>query len=202
MMSISWNPISNLQQGERVRAREENKHATHNMPNRWHHSPKIARFTNTSTGRNSSSASDHWNCRTASSGSSKSTTRPRKKLIVGAVSSYLSPVIQHNDQIIFVKGSIKEKEIDFLLDTGAEITVIPTKLAQGLNIPYKKTKLCLTGVIGEDSVFVWNSAHRGTIWPKNSDYKIAMRSIKYRCNFRHGSSETNKSNFRHVLRIY
>ncbi len=52
----------------------------------------------------------------------------------------------------FVKGSIKEKEIDFLLDTGAEITVIPTKLAQGLNIPYKKTKLCLTGVIGEDSV--------------------------------------------------
>ncbi len=68
------------------------------------------------------------------------------------VSSYLSPVIQHNDQRIFVKGSIKEKEIDFLLDTGAEITVIPTKLAQGLNIPYKKTKLCLTGVIGEDSV--------------------------------------------------
>ncbi len=52
------------------------------------------------------------------------------------MSSYLSPVIQHNDQIIFVKGSIKEKEIDFLLDTGAEITVIPTKLAQGLNIPY------------------------------------------------------------------
>ncbi len=51
-----------------------------------------------------------------------------------------------------MKGSIKEKEIDFLLDTGAEITVIPTKLAQGLNIPYKKTKLCLTGVIGEDSV--------------------------------------------------
>ncbi len=39
-----------------------------------------------------------------------------------------------------------------MLDTGAEITVIPTKLAQGLNIPYKKTKLCLTGVIGEDSV--------------------------------------------------
>ncbi len=38
-----------------------------------------------------------------------------------------------------------------MLDTGAEITVIPTKLAQGLNIPYKKTKLCLTGVIGEDS---------------------------------------------------
>ncbi len=68
------------------------------------------------------------------------------------MSSYLSPVIQNNDQIIFVKGSIKEKEIDFLLDTGAEITVIPTKLAQGLNIPYKKTKLCLTGVIGEDSV--------------------------------------------------
>ncbi len=32
-----------------------------------------------------------------------------KKLIIGAVSSYLSPVIQHNDQIIFVKGSIKEK---------------------------------------------------------------------------------------------
>ncbi len=60
------------------------------------------------------------------------------------MSSYLSPVIQHNDQRIFVKGSIKEKEIDFLLDTGAEITVIPTKLAQGLNIPYKKTKLCLT----------------------------------------------------------
>ncbi len=89
---------------------------------------------------------------TASSGSSKSTTRPGKKLIIGAVSSYLSPVIQHNDQRIFVKGSIKEKEIDFLLDTGAEITVIPTKLAQGLNIPYKKTKLCLTGVIGEDSV--------------------------------------------------
>ncbi len=88
----------------------------------------------------------------ASSGSSKSTTRPGKKLIVGAVSSYLSPVIQHNDQRIFVKGSVKEKEIDFLLDTGAEITVIPTKLAQGLNIPYKKTKLCLTGVIGEDSV--------------------------------------------------
>ncbi len=28
-----------------------------------------------------------------------------------------------------MKGSIKEKEIDFLLDTGAEITVIPTKLA-------------------------------------------------------------------------
>ncbi len=51
-----------------------------------------------------------------------------------------------------MKGSIKEKEIDFLLDTGAEITVIPTKLAQGLNIPYKKTKLCLTGVKGEDSV--------------------------------------------------
>ncbi len=51
-----------------------------------------------------------------------------------------------------MKGSIKEKEIDFVLDTGAEITVIPTKLAQGLNIPYKKTKLCLTGVIGEDSV--------------------------------------------------
>ncbi len=25
------------------------------------------------------------------------------------MSSYLSPVIQHNDQIIFVKGSIKEK---------------------------------------------------------------------------------------------
>ncbi len=50
------------------------------------------------------------------------------------MSSYLSPVIQHNDQRIFVKGSIKEKEIDFLLDTGAEITVIPTKLAQGLNI--------------------------------------------------------------------
>ncbi len=68
------------------------------------------------------------------------------------MSSYLSPVIQHNDQRIFVKGSVKEKEIDFLLDTGAEITVIPTKLAQGLNIPYKKTKLCLTGVIGEDSV--------------------------------------------------
>ncbi len=45
------------------------------------------------------------------------------------MSSYLSPVIQHNDQKIFVKGSIKEKEIDFLLDTGAEITVIPTKLA-------------------------------------------------------------------------
>ncbi len=39
------------------------------------------------------------------------------------MSSYLSPVIQHNDQRIFVKGSIKEKEIDFLLDTGAEITV-------------------------------------------------------------------------------
>ncbi len=55
------------------------------------------------------------------------------------MSSYLSPVIQHNDQRIFVKGSIKEKEIDFLLDTGAEITVIPTKLAQGLNIPYKKS---------------------------------------------------------------
>ncbi len=35
------------------------------------------------------------------------------------MSSYLSPVIQHNDQRIFVKGSIKEKEIDFLL----EITV-------------------------------------------------------------------------------
>ncbi len=35
------------------------------------------------------------------------------------MSSYLSPVIQHNDQRIFVKGSIKEKEIDFLLDTGA-----------------------------------------------------------------------------------
>ncbi len=71
-----------------------------------------------------------------------------KKLIIGAVSSYLSPVIQHNDQRIFVKGSIKEKEIDFLLDTGAEITVIPTKLAQGLNIPYKKTKLCLM-VLGQ-----------------------------------------------------
>ncbi len=64
------------------------------------------------------------------------------------MSSYLSPVIQHNDQRIFVKGSIKEKEIDFLLDTGAEITVIPTKLAQGLNIPYKKTKLCLM-VLGQ-----------------------------------------------------
>ncbi len=35
--------------------------------------------------------------------------RPGKKLIIGAVSSYLSPVIQHNDQRIFVKGSIKEK---------------------------------------------------------------------------------------------
>ncbi len=35
------------------------------------------------------------------------------------MSSYLSPVIQHNDQRIFVKGSIKEKEIDFLLATGA-----------------------------------------------------------------------------------
>ncbi len=33
----------------------------------------------------------------------------KKKLIIGAVSSYLSPVIQHNDQRIFVKGSIKEK---------------------------------------------------------------------------------------------
>ncbi len=40
------------------------------------------------------------------------------------MSSYLSPVIQHNDQRIFVKGSVKEKEIHFLLDTGAEITVI------------------------------------------------------------------------------
>ncbi|KAI2654670.1 GMP synthase [glutamine-hydrolyzing] [Labeo rohita] len=36
---------------------------------------------------------------------------------VGAVSSYLSPVIHHNDKIIFVKGSIQEKAIDFLLDT-------------------------------------------------------------------------------------
>ncbi len=125
-----------------------------------------------------------------------------KKLIIGAVSSYLSPVIQHNDQRIFVKGSIKEKEIDFLLDTGAEITVIPTKLAQGLNIPYKKTKLCLTGVIGEDSVLYETPPIEVQFGPKNSDYKIAMRSIKYRCNFRHGSSETNKSNFRHVLRIY
>ncbi len=68
------------------------------------------------------------------------------------MSSYLSPLIHLNDKIIFVKGSIQEKEIYFLLDTGAEITVIPTKLAKGLNIPYKKTKLCLTGVIGEDSV--------------------------------------------------
>ncbi len=118
------------------------------------------------------------------------------------MSSYLSPVIQHNDQRIFVKGSIKEKEIDFLLDTGAEITVIPTKLAQGLNIPYKKTKLCLTGVIGEDSVLYETPPIEVQFGPKNSDYKIAMRSIKYRCNFRHGSSETNKSNFRHVLRIY
>ena len=67
------------------------------------------------------------------------------------MSSYLSPVIHHNDKIIFVKGSIKEREIDFLLGTGAEITVIPTKLANGLDIPYKKTKLSLTGVIGEDS---------------------------------------------------
>ncbi len=55
------------------------------------------------------------------------------------MSSYLSPVIQHNDHRIFVKGSMKEKEIDFLLDTGAEITVIPTKLAQGLNIQENQT---------------------------------------------------------------
>ncbi len=54
----------------------------------------------------------------------------QEKLIVGAVSSYLSPVIHHNDKIIVVKGSIQEKEIDFLLDTGAEITVIPIKLAK------------------------------------------------------------------------
>ncbi len=47
--------------------------------------------------------------------SSKSTTRPRKKLIVGAVSSYLSPVITPNDQIIFVKGSIKRKRLIFCL---------------------------------------------------------------------------------------
>ncbi len=84
------------------------------------------------------------------------------------MSSYLSPVIQHNDQRIFVKGSIKEKEIDFLLDTGAEITVIPTKLAQGLNIPYKKTKLCLTGVIGEDSVLYETPPIEVQFGPKTS----------------------------------
>ncbi len=88
------------------------------------------------------------------------------------MSSYLSPVIQHNDQIIFVKGSIKEKEIDFLLDTGAEITVIPTKLAQGLNIPYKKTKLCLTGVIGEDSVLYENPPIEVQFGPKTLTTKL------------------------------
>ncbi len=56
------------------------------------------------------------------------------------MSSYLSPVIQQNGQIIFVKGSIKEKEIDFLLDTGAEITVIPTKLAQGFKHPIQENQ--------------------------------------------------------------
>ena len=49
------------------------------------------------------------------------------------MSSYLSPVIRHNDNNIFVNGSKQEKEFDFLLDTGAEFTVIPTKLAEGLN---------------------------------------------------------------------
>ncbi len=88
------------------------------------------------------------------------------------MSSYLSPVIQHNDQRIFVKGSIKEKEIDFLLDTGAEITVIPTKLAQGLNIPYKKTKLCLTGVIGEDSVLYETPPIEVQFGPKTLSTKL------------------------------
>ncbi len=61
-------------------------------------------------------------------------------LILGAVSSYRSPVIHYNDKIFFVKGSIQEKEIDFLLATVAYITAIPTKIAKGLKIPYKKTK--------------------------------------------------------------
>ncbi len=56
------------------------------------------------------------------------------------MSSYLSPVIQHNDQRIFVKGSIKEKEIDFLLDTGAEITVIPTKLDTRFKHPIQENQ--------------------------------------------------------------
>lgn len=102
----------------------------------------------------------------------KSTKRTGKKLIVGAVSSYLSPVIHHNDKRIFVKGSIQEKEIDFLLDTGAEITVIPTKLAESLNIPYKKTKLCLTGVIGEDSVLYETPSIEVQLGPKTLTTKL------------------------------
>ncbi len=50
------------------------------------------------------------------------------------MSSYLSPVIQHNDQRIFVKGSIKEKEIDFLLDTGAGNRSITQDRAASVNV--------------------------------------------------------------------
>ncbi len=46
------------------------------------------------------------------------------------MSSYLSPVIQHNDQIIFVKGNIKEKEIDFFAWYSAEINDLKRALCQ------------------------------------------------------------------------
>ncbi len=76
---------------------DSKRNAMHNSaPSQPAHNPEVVPPVTTETG-------------TDSSGSSKSTTRPGKKLIIGAVSSYLSPVIQHNDQRIFVKGSIKEK---------------------------------------------------------------------------------------------
>lgn len=82
------------------------------------------------------------------------------------MSTYLSPVIYHNDQRIFVKGTIQKKEIDFLLDTGAEITVIPTALAKSLGIPYQRTKLCLTGVVGNDSELYETSPIEAQLGPK------------------------------------
>ncbi len=188
------NTVKNLDIGRKSVGRswqDSKRNAMHNSaPSQPAHNPEVVPPVTTE------------NYRTVSSGSSKSTTRPGKKLIIGAVSSYLSPVIQHNDQRIFVKGSIKEKEIDFFAWYRCRNYSNSYKIGARFKHPIQETKLCLTGVIGEDSVLYENSAHRGTIWPKNSDYKITMRSIKYRCNFRHGSSETNKSNFRHVLRIY
>ncbi len=86
----------------RKKLQDRKRNAMHNSaPSQPAHNPEVVPPVTTET------------LGTASSGSSKSTTRPGKKLIIGAVSSYLSPVIQHNDQRIFVKGSIKEKEIDF-----------------------------------------------------------------------------------------
>ena len=58
---------------------------------------------------------------------------------MSAVRAYLQPITCEQDNRLFVKTTVNDHEFDFLIDTGAQATLMPSATAKNFGLPLIKT---------------------------------------------------------------